>query len=180
MIALVTGGARSGKSRHALELASAYRRKAFVATAQPIDDEMRQRIDVHRQERDASFVTVEEPLDVASAIAELPASIEVAVIDCLTVWLGNLLHVAETGGDAGQDLSRLGSFAQIQGFLELLDQRPAVDLIVVTNEVGMGIVPASPLGRVFRDLAGSLNQAVATRADQVVLMVSGIPFRSPR
>ena len=175
MITLLTGGARSGKSRHALELAAAYRRKAFVATAQAIDDEMRQRIDVHRRERDASFITVEEPLDLAPAIGDLPAEVDVAVIDCLTVWLGNLLHAAGDGAGE-QDPSRLASWPQIQDFLELLDQPPVVDLLVVTNEVGMGVVPASPLGRAFRDLAGSLNQAVAARADRVLLMVSGLPL----
>ena len=103
---------------------------------------------------------------------------EIEVIDCLTVWLGNLLHAAGVDGEGQQAAAQLAAFPQIQDFLELLDQPPAVDLVAVTNEVGMGIVPASSLGRAFRDLAGSLNQAVAARADRVVLMVSGIPFTS--
>ncbi|MEM7586244.1 MAG: bifunctional adenosylcobinamide kinase/adenosylcobinamide-phosphate guanylyltransferase [Acidobacteriota bacterium] len=176
MITLVTGGARSGKSRHALELAGSPRPKAFIATAQAIDVEMQQRIDAHRRERDASFLTVEAPHDLAHAIADLPGDIQGAVVDCLTVWLGNLVHLASTAGTDDKALSQLTTFPEIADLLDLLDQPPAVDLILVTNEVGMGIVPASPMGRAFRDLAGALNQAVAARADRVILMVSGLPM----
>ncbi len=172
MITLVTGGARSGKSRHALELASTYGRKAFIATCEPFDEEMRRRVAAHREERDASYQTFEEPRDLASALARLPAEVEVAVIDCLTVWLGNLTHHAEPGAD----LSQLSTFPEIAAFLARLDDPPACDLIVVTNEVGMGLVPTTAMGRAYRDLAGTVNQRVAARAERVILMVSGIPF----
>ncbi len=172
MITLITGGARSGKSGRALELAAPYARKAFVATAEPIDEEMRQRIARHRRERDAAFYTIEAPRDLAAACAGWPADVDVAVIDCLTVWLGNLMHAAADD----VDLSQPSSFPEVVAFLDWLDHPPSCDLILVTNEVGMGLVPTTPLGRAFRDLAGAVNQRVAARAHRVVLMVSGVAF----
>ena len=172
MITLITGGARSGKSRHALELAAAFRRRAFIATAQPLDDEMRRRIAAHRRQRDASFHTIEEPLDLAAAVGGVPARIEIAVVDCLTLWLSNLIHHAADGAD----LASPSTFPQIGAFLQLLDDGAPCELMVVSNEVGMGIVPADPVGRAFRDLAGRVNQEVAARARRLILMVSGVPF----
>ena len=163
---LVTGGGRSGKSRYALELPLPRKAKAFIATAQPLDEEMRARIEKHREDRGEEFLTVEEPLDLARALGSLPDGIEVAVVDCLTVWLGNLVHRHE--GEAG-------GFPEVPAFVEVL-RDPPCDLIIVTNEVGMGIVPANELARRFRDLAGTVNQAIATLADEVVLMVSGVPL----
>ncbi|MHC4250391.1 MAG: bifunctional adenosylcobinamide kinase/adenosylcobinamide-phosphate guanylyltransferase [Planctomycetota bacterium] len=162
---LVTGGGRSGKSRRALELALPREAKAFIATAEALDDEMRARIEKHREDRGEEFLTVEEPFDLARAVRSLPGEIEVAVIDCLTVWLGNLVHRHE--GEAR-------AFAEVPAFVELV-RDPPCDLIMVTNEVGMGIIPANELARRFRDLAGTVNQAVAALADEVVLMVSGVP-----
>jgi adenosylcobinamide kinase/adenosylcobinamide-phosphate guanylyltransferase len=161
---LVTGGGRSGKSRRALELALPRKTKAFIATAQPLDDEMRARIKKHREDRSGEFRTIEEPFDLAGAVRSLPAGTDVAVIDCLTVWLGNLVHRHE--GEAH-------GFPEVPAFVEAV-RDPPCDLIIVTNEVGMGIVPANELARHFRDLAGTVNQAIATVADEVVLMVSGI------
>jgi len=163
---LVTGGGRSGKSRHALQIALPRNGKAFIATAQPVDDEMRARIEKHREDRGEEFLTVEEPFDLAGAIGSLPRGIEVAVIDCLTVWLGNLVHRHE-----GEE----GAFPEVPEFVEAL-RDPPCDLVIVTNEVGMGIVPANELARRFRDLAGTVNQAVAAIADEVILMVSGMPL----
>ncbi len=161
---LVTGGVRSGKSSHALELAALYGRKAFIATAQCLDEEMRYRIDRHRKERPDSFLTIEEPVDLAEAIRALPEVIEVAVVDCLTVWLGNLMHLR---GADGSDI------LEIKTFLDVI-QNVSCDLIIVTNEVGMGIVPQNKMARKFRDLSGELNRKVAHVADQVILVVSGI------
>lgn len=171
MITLITGGARSGKSRRALELAAPFSSKAFIATAEPIDAEMRQRIATHREERDAAFHTVEAPRDLASALNRLPSGVEVAVIDCLTVWLGNLMVAAPEGADPSQP----STFPEVAAFLERLDDPPC-DLIVVTNEVGMGLVPTTSMGRAFRDLAGDVNQRVAGSARRVILMVSGVAF----
>lgn len=165
-IVLITGGGRSGKSRHALELSSSYKRKVFVATAEGCDSEMRQRIIRHREERDSSFVTIEEPLNIAGSLHSLPDEIDVVVIDCLTVWLGNLMH--------RKGLESLDN-PEVISFLEML-KRPSFDVLIVTNEVGLGIIPENPIGRQFRDLSGKLNQEVASLAKKVILMISGIPM----
>jgi len=164
-IILVTGGARSGKSTYALEQAKGYSKQVFIATAQAIDDEMRGRIDAHRAVRGDSFLTVEEPVDLASAITALPDDTEVALIDCLTVWVGNLMH---THGDGAQQ------FPEVDELLKVI-AAPRCDLVFVTNEVGMGVVPQSEMGRAFRDIAGRLNQDIARLAHEVVFVVSGIP-----
>jgi adenosylcobinamide kinase/adenosylcobinamide-phosphate guanylyltransferase len=166
-VVLITGGGRSGKSRHALELTAPYEAKAFIATAEPIDEEMRVRIDNHRRERDSSYRVVEEPVDLAAALKNLPQGTGVALVDCITVWLGNLLH---------RQKIKNGNCLEIEAFLGLI-VNPPCDLVLVTNEVGMGIVPADEATRLFRDLAGNLNKELAHRAHQVVLMVSGIPLR---
>lgn len=170
-VILVTGGARSGKSRHALALALARPGpRAFVATAEPMDDEMRSRIECHRRERGSDFATVEVPRDLAGALGRLPAGTSVALVDCLTVWLGNLMaRPGAAACGAGAELPEVAAFLDALG-------RPPCDLVVVTNEVGLGIVPDNALAREFRDRAGRLNQAVAARADEVVLVVSGIPM----
>ncbi|NLL83941.1 MAG: bifunctional adenosylcobinamide kinase/adenosylcobinamide-phosphate guanylyltransferase [Lentisphaerae bacterium] len=164
-VILVTGGARSGKSSFALERALTFKKRVFIATAIPFDDEMKLRIGRHRAERADKFETIEAPLDVAAALCSLPAGTEVVLIDCLTVWLGNLMS------DEGE---KAEWFPQLDEFLATL-KRPPCNLIIVTNEVGMGIVPAYPLGRHFRDIAGTLNRRVAALATHVVLTVSGIP-----
>ncbi len=164
-VTLVTGGGRSGKSNHALQLAEPYARRAFIATAEPLDDEMRRRIARHRTERGDGFLTVEESLDLAGAIRSLPADVAIAVVDCLTVWLGNLAHYHGACSD------ELPELVALLGVLT----GPPCDLILVTNEVGMGIVPANEAARKFRDVLGRLNQEVAALADEVILMVSGVP-----
>ncbi len=165
-ITLVTGGEKCGKSSYALNLAGRYGKKAFIATSEPFDEGMRRRIAKHQSERDKSFITVEEPLDLAGALKSLPDDIEVALIDCLTVWMGNLLH--KHGIIEEQP-------AEVSAFIERLKQ-PGCDLIIVTNEVGMGIIPHNDLARRFRFLAGLLNQAVAGQANKAVLMISGLPL----
>ena len=166
-IIIVTGGSRSGKSKHALELAASYNNKAFIATAEATDDEMRARIEIHRRERDPSFHTLEEPVDLAAALSSLPEGTEVLVLDCLTVWLGNLAH---------RDKIIDGTSPEIEAFLDILNSPPC-HLILVTNEVGMGIIPGDAATRRFRDIAGSINQQLAQRAHEVILTVCGIPLR---
>lgn len=168
---LITGGVRSGKSRYALELSARAQRPAFIATAEPFDDEMRDRIWRHREERQDHYFTLEEPVDLAGALQRLPAGTEIAVVDCLTVWLGNLVH---RRGDAALSGDPRG-FEEVAAFLAFLD-RPACPLVLVTNEVGLGVVPENALARTFTELAGRLNQEVAARAQRVVFMVSGLPF----
>ena len=166
-ITLVTGGSRSGKSKHALDLASAYREKGFIATAEPTDDEMRARIELHRRERDASFFTVEEPIDLVAALKCLPENTEVVVLDCITVWLANLTYREKIND---------GTCPEIRDLLDVLNDPPC-HLILVTNEVGMGIIPGDSATRRFRDLAGSINQQLAEKANEVILTVCGIPMK---
>lgn len=165
----VTGGARSGKSSFALQLAASYQNKLFLATAEPFDDEMRSRIGKHQAERGAHFTTIEEPLSLALALQKLPAGTDVVLLDCLTVWAGNLMHYAEGKGEGEVD-------RQIELFLEAL-RHPPCDLILVSNEVGMGIVPENAMARRFRDLAGMINQKAASIASEAYLLCSGLPIR---
>ena len=167
MITMITGGARSGKSRHAQVLGGQSNgRRVFIATAEPLDDEMRDRIRKHRLQRGESFLTIEEPYEIGRAIESVPEDVEITVVDCLTVWLGNLMHRLERCDT---------TTSQVRRFLSVLDAPPC-SIILVTNEVGMGIVPENEMARRYRDLAGQLNQMVAQKADRVVLMVSGIPL----
>jgi len=160
---LILGGARSGKSGHAMMLAEQKTsRPVFIATAVAEDAEMGQRIDRHRRERGAHWTTVEAPFDLAGAIAGLTAN-DTAVVDCLTLWLSNAMR-------ENQDPA-----AEIADLLQAVGDSPA-RLILVSNEVGLGIVPATPLGRDFRDEQGRLNQRLAEIADQVILLAAGLPL----
>lgn len=167
MITLITGGARSGKSSHALELASSYRKKVFIATACILDTEMENRVAKHRKERGDAFTTIEEPLNLAAALKNLPEGTDLALIDCVTVWIGNLMH---------KHGSEKETFTEIKEFLEALVDAPC-DVIIVSNEVGMGIVPDNAMARNFRDIAGRLNQDIAKAASKVILTVAGMPVR---
>lgn len=160
---LVGGGARSGKSRHALALAERHGgRLGFIATAQAFDEEMRERIALHQRDRDPRFETIEAPIDLAGAIAA--ACQDAIVVDCLTLWLTNVML-------GGLDLT-----AETALFIEA-GRRSRSLVIVVTNEVGCGIVPENELARRFRDEAGRLNQRVAEAATEVYWMVFGCPLR---
>ncbi len=164
-IILILGGAKSGKSSFALLKAESLPgRKAYIATAEPLDDEMKERIGKHRTQRGKDWQTLEEPLDITRAIREAGDGYAAAVIDCLTLWLTNLLLGTE------DPEVRIRSFLSSRGG----DHPP---LFVVSNEVGMGIVPDNALSRRFRDLAGHLNQQVAAIADEVYLVTAGIPLR---
>ena len=164
-VTLVTGGCRSGKSRFALTQAMTYETRAFIATAVAFDDEMNARIGRHQAERGSDFETFEAPYGLGEAIRSLPPGSDVAVVDCLTVWLSNLMY---KHGETTE------SYPEMETFFAAIENPPC-DLYVVTNEVGTGIVPENALARRFRDEAGFLNQAVAQRADRVVWMVAGCP-----
>lgn len=165
---LVGGGVRSGKSAFALQRARELgRRRTFIATAQAFDDEMRLRIDRHRVERGAEFDTIEEPTALIAALDRVAS--EVVVIDCLTLWLSNLLMVEPV-----QPLEALE--VAVDQLAEALERRRQ-HIVVVTNEVGMGVVPESALGRLFRDLAGRTHQRVGKVADEVYVGVLGCILR---
>lgn len=162
---LVLGGARSGKSRHAQRLAEERSaRRLFVATAQPFDDEMRDRIARHRADRDASWRTIEAPVELPRAIRDHGAGDHVLLVDCLTLWLSNLLLA-----DADMEAAAAA--------LEEAVAAATAPVILVANEVGFGIVPDNALARRFRDAAGLLNQRLAAACDATDLVVAGIPLR---
>jgi adenosylcobinamide kinase/adenosylcobinamide-phosphate guanylyltransferase len=166
-ITLITGGSRSGKSAHALAAASGARRRFFIATAEALDAEMRARIAHHRAARPADFQTIEEPIDLRGALHMLEGRADVAVIDCLTLWISNLMG-RELGGDA--------ILAEADALAEALARAP-FSTIIVTDEVGSGIVPDNAIARRFRDLLGWTNQKIARVADSVLLMAAGYPLR---
>ncbi|GGC10813.1 adenosylcobinamide kinase/adenosylcobinamide phosphate guanyltransferase [Oxalicibacterium flavum] len=175
---LVIGGARSGKSAHAEALALASgRRLVYVATAQSGDEEMAQRIAHHRARRDQAWTTVEAPIALAEAIARHSAPDTVVLVDCLTVWLSNLLFAEriefpEVGPIEApavfhaQRVALLDALANVQG-----------DVILVSNEVGQGIIPTGAVTRWYVDEAGRLNQAIAAVCDRAVLVVAGLPLQ---
>jgi adenosylcobinamide kinase / adenosylcobinamide-phosphate guanylyltransferase len=166
-VTLVLGGVRSGKSRYALQLAAGAQSVTFLATAEyRNDEEMRLKIDRHRAERPQHWITIEEPLNLASAIASM-GNFDLLLVDCLTLYAGKLLEVH------GEDLPAIS--ANIDSFCATIEAAP-YPIILVSNEVGSGVVPAFELGRRYRDLLGEINQRVAEIANQVVLMVAGLPL----
>jgi len=161
---LLLGGARSGKSRRALTLAEASGlRKVFIATSEALDDEMTDRIERHKAERGEDWTSIEAPLDVVGAITRYAREETICVIDCLTLWLSNLMHHERDVEVAVQALCERISVS-------------AGPLIFVTNELGLGLVPETPLGRSFRDAQGRLNQAVAEACDRVEFIAAGLPL----
>jgi len=166
-VTLVLGGVRSGKSRWALEFAAKAARVAYIATAQPLDAEMVEKIRRHREERPSHWQTIEEPLQLGQVLAQNAALFDVMLIDCLTIFVANLLETVES-----DPFSIERHFA---GVLDALRVSPA-SVVLVSNEVGSGVVPAYPAGRRFRDALGELNQRVAAIADNVVLLVAGLPL----
>lgn len=160
---LILGGARSGKSRHAQAIAEGLGpRRLYLATAEAHDAEMAERIGRHRAERGAGWRTVEAPLAVPEAI--LAADADALLVDCLTLWLSNLMFA---GRDPEAETGRL---------IAALD-RAACPVVLVSNEVGMGLVPDTPLGRRFRDAQGRLNQRVAAAVPAVAFVAAGLPLR---
>ena len=162
----VLGGARSGKSSWALRyIEERYDSYLFLATARILDEEMDERVKLHKESRGPKWQLIEEPIKVAEVFETKPNNFDVVLMDCLTVWLSNImLELGE--GNIKEYQDRL---------LQALSERKQ-GIIIVSNEVGTGIVPEYPLGRRFRDIAGLLNQRVAAPADKVVFMVAGLPL----
>jgi adenosylcobinamide kinase / adenosylcobinamide-phosphate guanylyltransferase len=178
MLTLILGGARSGKSDLAERLAAASGRPVlFVATMEPGDDETRARIAAHRAQRPATWRTVEEPLDVLATLRTHAAVGDFIIVDCATLWVSNLLLAQVSDID---DIAPKAARAMIADVdvraCELVEWCMSLDgqVVVVSNEVGAGIVPSYPLGRVFRDALGAVNRTVAERADRVYYLVAGL------
>lgn len=171
-ITLVLGGARSGKSRYAQQLARACRSVTFIATALPCDAEMRERILAHQSARPQEWRTLEASTALPAAIREASTNSDVILIDCLTTYLGNQMmdssHKCRALKDAVADLDADGICAALQS--------AESSVVVVSNEVGSGIVPQFRSGRIYRDLLGELNQRIAGIADRVIFMVAGQPL----
>lgn len=170
---LLTGGARSGKSSFAEKMAGEYGTSlGYLATAQQYDGEMEERVKRHQERRGSEWTTVEEPVHLSQTLARCDGQFQVILVDCLTLWLSNLLFTYEESGENVEE--------RIQEDLRHLKktlQTMVTPVILVTNEVGMGIVPDNRLARLFRDIAGTANQSLAAVADEVYVVISGIPLK---
>jgi adenosylcobinamide kinase/adenosylcobinamide-phosphate guanylyltransferase len=164
-IIFVTGGCRSGKSRFALEYANKhFKSKMFLATAPALDDEMKKRIKAHQEARGPEWAAMEEQTEIAKAVASVETDYEVILLDCMTLWLSNLIM-------AGEPESQI--FSRTEAFIEAI-QKISQSVIIVSNEVGYGIVPVNDIARQFRDIMGTVNQRLAACADVVVWTIAGL------
>lgn len=162
MITLITGGVKSGKTTFALKLGETYQKKLYIATAEPFDEEMERKIEKHQQERDGSWTTAEEPTEIFNAVQK-GAEFEYTVLDCITVWMNNLFYHKK---DIGIYTERfIGALKNIN-----------FNLTIVTNETGLGVIPADKLSRDYTNMLGITNQKIAKVADQTIFMVSGLPI----
>lgn len=169
MIIFVTGGARSGKSDFAQDMAEKIEgKRVFVATAQAFDEEMAERIQKHQENRGTRWDALEEPINLGGAIRSVLGQYKTILVDCLTVWMSNLLLEYQ---DQNERISEI-----VDDFFSGLNESDET-IIVVSNEVGMGIVPDNKLARDYRDQLGFLNQRMARRADDVYVLFSGIPVK---
>lgn len=176
-LTFITGGARSGKSSFAQKLAMEYKRVCYVATADPAqsvqanDDEMLKRIQKHRDSRPANWQTIEAPLEIDKAIANINSEADVILIDCITIYITNLLLKGPETEEKEENI-----IDAINRLCIVCKEIPS-HVIIVSNEVGCGIVPDNPLSRKFRDIAGNANQIIAREADNVFLVTSGIEMK---
>lgn len=169
-LTLVLGGIRAGKSRHAQALAQRGDRVLYVATAEADDEEMAARIAAHRQERPAAWSTIEEPVDLVTALAPRLPGFDTVLLDCLTLWVSNLLLQ-----DPDDEATPAHVQTQARRLIELYERSDA-SWIVVSNEVGLGVIPATRLGRDYADALGRVNQLFAAAADEVIVMFAGLPL----
>ena len=165
---LILGGARSGKSGFAERLARQGRRVLFVATAEARDEDMKRRIAAHRDRRPATWETLEEPVDLVAALRPVLNRYDTFLLDCLTLWVSNMLLNKQDDANASAEI--LDSAGQL---MDLIEETEAT-WILVSNEVGLGIVPSSVLGRAYQDTLGQVNQAAASRANRAYLMTAGL------
>lgn len=168
-ISFIFGGARSGKSRYAVEMAKERGKKAvFIATATALDEEMKERIRLHKVSRPKGWGLVEEPVNLNRVIFALKPAYDVAVIDCVGLWVSNLLMADMKDGAIEKRMNELAA-----GVIKAKVNH----IIIVSNEVGEGIVPGDPLSRRFRDLVGLANQILAAKADEIIMMKAGLPIK---
>ena len=175
---LITGGARSGKSRFAQELAlKSGGAVLFVATAEAGDEEMKHRIEEHRRARPTAWETLEATTHVGRQITRNIGQAHTVIIDCITLLVNNIFEQHGTPDDEGIDSALIEKevLAEIKELIDCME-RVAASFIIVTNEVGLGLVPASRVGRLYRDWLGKANQVLAQHADEVIMMVAGIPI----
>ncbi len=167
MIKFVLGGARSGKTHFAVSEAKKYpQKRIYIATGLPIDEEMREKIRMHKEERGDTFETWEEPIYIPSLVKKLTPGVNVVVVDCLTIWTGNVI------------LDKKDPLDLIEEFFDNIKKLSfEVTFFIISNEVGMGIVPIHELSRKYRELLGRVNIFSAKRSDEVYFMVAGIPWR---
>ena len=176
---LITGGARSGKSNFAQEIAvKSGKRVLFVATAQAGDEEMRRRISIHRKNRPARWRTLEAPVDVGKQILNGIDDSEIVLLDDITLLLNNIVgdFLNADGTDLDEEKAERAVNREIDNLIRCVRSTTA-EFIIVTNEVGLGLVPDNRLGRVYRDLLGKANQTLAKAVDEVYFMVAGLPLR---
>ena len=169
-LTLVLGGVRAGKSTYAQRLAASGNRVLFIATAEAGDEDMEGRIEVHRESRSADWDTLEEPIDLVSALTPLLPRYDTILLDCLTLWVSNLMLA-----DSASESKRCDIPAATRGLLELYRSGEA-SWVIVSNEVGLGVVPPTKLGRKYADELGRVNQLVAAEADDVYFMAAGLPL----
>ena len=167
MITLILGGARSGKSRYALSLAKKYEKVAFIATCQALDKEMKERILKHQKVRPKSWKTYEEPMNLVPLLMKVGDAFDCVIIDCLTLLVSNLFL---------SGLKDVEVLKKVNALFAVIEKEKA-KVIIVSNEVGLGIVPANKLSRDFRDIAGKVNQAAVKVADEVFFVISGLPLK---
>ena len=162
-VTLVLGGARSGKSRYAENLLEPYGEKVYLATATAGDEEMQARIETHRARRGAGWLTIEEPVDIVGIIDDESTKDRPLLIDCLTLWAMNFVAA---GRDGGAEITKLfEALARTQG-----------PVVMVSNEIGLGVIPENELSRLFVDLQGNINQVVAQASERVVFVAAGLPL----
>ncbi len=166
-VVLILGGVRSGKSRYAQQLAASGERVAFIATAEGRDEEMAERIARHREDRPSTWTTIEVAIDLPQALLQCNGTFDTILVDCLTLWASNLMEHEQ------QHIERITS--HIDRLVRTL-QKISSTVVLVSNEVGSGIVPDNEMGRAYRDVLGGINQRVAAVADEVLLLVAGCPL----
>jgi adenosylcobinamide kinase/adenosylcobinamide-phosphate guanylyltransferase len=171
-ITFLLGGARSGKSTFAQEIAAKLGEKVlFIATGEPLDDEMQTRIEEHKKNRPKNWQTIEAPRNIGMILKDQINDVQVVIIDCLTLLVSNLI-----GDEVDYSEDERNVMGEINELIVIMDASPA-SFIIVSNEVGLGLVPDTKLGRIYRDLLGKVNQLIVQHANRVYLMTAGIPIK---